>query len=681
MTKGAPVFPVMRRVYLTAVACAVLEFFFLFQPSTTIGAENTFAPQIISSEGELEIGMASQTNENTENGTGTKSTGTSLHESINLAADGYVYHPRFLLFLTKLSGVLNEWSNTGSVSNAFRSARGEENYELRTILLPEHPYNLELFTRHQQASAVGTFLRSQTGTLDEQGAIFNYKNNPLFLHSSYVSTSVESAQQRTDSNSYRMNGSYTGSVMSNTAAYTHTESSSSLALRTLREEYTFGNTARVANLALDSRIVKGSSDQQKPLGPEFRADTLSWTEQLTAPLPWNFSSGASFGYFDENRMIGEYQTDPEKKEFNRSATAVVNLSHRLYQSLMTNYTFNNNTIKSTTGEITTRSDALSSVYLKAIPYGRLTAGIYLSRADSERTGTPSIINEVHNAALLGAFSLTLRNINESTIILQVIDPSTGGLITLPPSDYLTNRLGDAVQITIVSISPVAPQADPTSVYEFHVFYSLLNQSEIVMTARGYSFRLDLIRNLLGLYYNYTTSDQEVVSGSLTGGSGRDTTEITGITVQSGPYSGLVEHQNFRSWQNPSETWKTMGQYLTPLADNANISARLSYQRIDYSPSSSTLVIGKREERSGVNMTFDKRILHENLNFFISTSYDRSKSFIIVNTQSINSYLNWQVGLLSVNGGVQISRSESTMATHKVVIASQYYYVTVTRKLF
>jgi hypothetical protein len=679
-TQDAPGYPVARLVYFMAAVC--VSFVFLSVPSSSIGADLTFAPQITSSEGYLEIGMESQTTENTQNGTGSKSSSTALHEGIILAADGYVYHPRFLIFLTKLSGALNQSSDTGSFRTTLGSARASESHELRAIFLPEHPYNLELFTRHQQAASTGTFLRVPKGTLDEQGAIFSYKNRPVIFHSSYVTTRLESNQLITNSDTYRVNGSYAGSVMTDSAAYSHTDSTSSSAVHTTREDYTFGNNIHIARLALDSRVNNSSTDQKIPLNADFHTDTLSWTEQLTATLPWNFDSIASFGYFDANNITAAYESDPEIREFNRSTSASFSLTQRLYQSLVTNYTWNNIAVESTTGEIKTESESISSTYTKTIPKGKFIAGVHLSSLDSERTGTPSIINEVYNAAILGSFTLTRSDIVESTVVIQVKDPSTGSLITLPQSSYLVNSLGGRLEITIVSVSPLTAEADPFYVYAFYASYSISDQSETIRDSWGYSLKLDLLDNHLSLYYNYATSELEVVSGMPAGGSGSDTTDTAGIIVKGGHYTGLLERERYRSWQNPYESLKATGEYRAPLVKNGNIATILMYQKIDYFPTASQEGSTEtRHETYSANFIVDKRIPSENLSFFITASITRNRSFIVVDTYSVNTYLSWKVGLLTVNGGVQTSRSESMLSTGKAVVASQYYYLTLNRKLF
>jgi hypothetical protein len=668
----------MRGVYLTGIACAALVFFFLYPPSASMGADLTFAPQLTASEGNLELSMTSQKNEYTVGDKKTSTTGTFMTEKLNLAAAGYVYHPRFLVFMTSLSEGLSE------EGNHFGSAANATNYELRMIFLPEHPYNLELFTLHQKASAPGTFFQGQTGTVDERGAILSYKRSPYFMNTSYVESEVDSSTNRTSSRAYKANGAYVLPVMSNSAAYSHNESSSALAVNTSRDESAFGNTIRLADAVLASNINSSLQDQKKPLNPNFQTRSLNWTEQFSAPLPLNFTTSASYGNLKEIYRTGDdpYTGAPAKEEFNRSTNTSFNLSHRLYQSLVTNYAYNTFSIASTTGEITARSNSLGATYLKAIPSGRFTAGIQYGNMESERLGKLAILNESHSAALLGTFSLTLQRVIESTIEVQVKDPGTGSLITLPPGNYLISPLGANLQITILSVSPVPFQPDPAYLYEFHVSYSLSDQSKLDMTTKGYSVKMDLLDNLVSPYYNYSTTDQKLVSGSIAGGPDRTTSETTGLTCQAGDYSGLIEHQSFRSRLNPYSSWKTTADYRTPLSEDTKIMVRISYGKTDYFATPS--VVGStevREKKLGTDLRMDMRFPRNNTNLFVAGSYYRTESVIDADVFSLNSYVTWHVGLLSVNGGTQLSRSESRFPTGNVTLFTQYYYVTVTRKLF
>jgi hypothetical protein len=680
--EGALLFPAMRGVSLTGVVCAALAALFLAPPSDAMGSDLTFTPQIDYTEGYLEVGVAAQNNENTQNGKGTRTTGTALHEIINLTADGHVYHPRFLQFHTRLWGGMNQESDNGRLFGSYRSTDNSWSYELRGILLPEHPYNLELFKLHQESALPSSFLRTPSGSFDEQGAIFNYRSNPYFFHSSYVETTSDSASMRVDSQTYRLNGSYAGPSMSDTAAYSHTDSVSSSGLTASREEMSLGNNARYANFVLYSRVSDNTTDQQQPTAPGFQTSTFTWTERLTGELPGNVRINANFERNNNDSRTEEGPLTPERDQFNRATSTALNVNHRLYQSLATNYNLNRLKIETNLGEGTTRSESLNTVYTKTMPLGRFSVGGQVMDAESERSGSLSILNEVHQAPLFGPFTLAFRDVTESTITVKVKDPATNGLVVLPPSGYIIGRLGNSVEITVINVSPLVPQPDPLYVYEFQVSYSLIEQSRFTIKSWGYSTRLDLIDNLLGVYYNYVTTNREVLTGTIENGTGRDTNETAGIAVQSGPYSGLIEHQQFRSWQNPYEKWKTTGRYQTPLADNTNLTALATYELTDYFASPSAPNMAEvREKRLSVNITADRRFPLHNLNLFLTAYYYRVRSFVYEDSLTVNTYAIWQLGLLTVNGGIALMRDETAIGSDKTVRLSQYYYVTVSRKVF
>jgi hypothetical protein len=680
--EGALVFPFMRGVSFTGVVCAALAALFLAPPSEAISADLTFAPQIDYTEGSLEVGLVSQTNENTKNGNGARSTGTQLHETINLAADGHVYHPRFFRFHTMLAGGLYEESTSGNLVSTYRNTEHPWNYELRGIFLPEHPYNLELFTIHQESTLPSTFLRAQTGSFDMKGANFTYQDNPYFFHASYVDTVNDSSSGRVDSKTYRANGSHVGTTSAESAAYSHTDSVSSSGLVVTREESSLGHVLHVKNMVLKSNINDTSVDQHQPTAPEFQTSLFTWTERLTAELPWNLTALAFFDRTNQDNHIVEGPTTPDIKEFNRTTSTSLVLTHRLYQSLVTNYSLNKLSMDTSSGEVTAKSDSLNSVYTKGLSFGRLTAGVQLSHADTERTGNLSIINEVHNSPLFGTFALSLRNVTESTISVQVTDPATNGLIALPPSGYIISLQGDRTQITITSLSPLVPQPDPFYIYTFSVSYSVGDQSSSLVRSWGYSARLDMIDNFLSVYYSYATSDQEFGSTMSENTTGKDTTEIVGMTMQSGSYSGLIEHAQYRSWQNPSETWKTVGEYRTPIADNTNLSARITYRMTDYfsSPSGPSSA-GFSEKKLETFIMGDRRYPHMNLILFLTANYIRTRSYIASDSASINTYATWQIGLLTVTGGIQVYRTNTMIGSDETMELSQYYYVTVNRKIF
>ena len=672
----------MRRTYLCGVACAVLFFFVLSLPSTIFGQELTFFPTLESFHGDMELDMMSQTTENRQGVQVDKASDRIFHEKINLSADGFVYHPRFAIFKAGLSEGLNQEQATGGPNNGSRSGSAMD-YELRTTILPEHPYKLDLFTLHNEFSnRAMTFMQGQAATLDETGAAFSYRDRPFSFSSGYSSNKTESTENRIDSRSYRAHAGYVIPLMANQANYSHSESTSSSGLYSTHVQYGYSNAIRYADIDLNSRINNTDTAQTKSLLPELQTHTLTWTEQLTAPLPWNFTAAASFAYLDENDSTAADSANPGHEEFNRSSSTAFHLTQRLYRSLVTNFSVNDLSARSVSGEVTTRSETLGSTYTKLIPTGLLTAAVSFGEMETERLGTPSIINEAHSAAMNVPFSLAQQNILDSTIVIQVKDPVSGALMTLPRGGYLINHQGNSVQITIVSVFPVAPLPDPAAIYEFHISYSLSQQSRINGTSQGYSLRVDFLNNLLSAYYSYFTSNQAMPSGSFAGGTDKSEAETIGISCRVDQYSGMVERLTFRSSANPFESWKGTAQYLSPISDRTNVFTDISYARTEYFPSSSLPINASYQQKSlGVSVRMDMKFPAQKLNFFASGSYSATRSLVDSDMLSLNTFLTWRIGLIFMDTGVKASRSASKNGADTNALISKYYYVTLRRALF
>lgn len=675
--KGALVLLAMRGVSLTScIFCAALLFFFLNRPGTADGQDLGFLPQLIYSEAYLQLDASSVDNEAVQNGTGSKASSEVLGERINLLAEGFVYHPKFLLFLTKFSGGLNQQS-----VNGFGKNDTTLNYEIRTKIFPQHPLTLELFKLHTEAyNPAAPTIVSLSGSVDQQGAELTYKILPFIFRAGYVENDVNSRTSSAHTQSYHMSGTYNDRLQSDDASYLHSETASSLGSLTVRDDYNFLNTLHFTDIRLDSIVNEIKLEQTAPLLPSFKADTFSWNENLTAPLPWNLTTRASYAYRDENSRTDETSGPPD--EFNRFSTATFGLTHHLYQSLVTNLTIIDHKMNSTHGDFQTNTDLFSSTYYKTIPYGKLTMGVQLGSSETDHQGAPSIIDEIHSAALLTTFSLAQTNIVLSSIVVQVKDPVAGTLITLPQSDFLSAQIGNTVQITVVSVFPMTPQA-PGFIYEFHVSYSLVSdQSTIKTTFAGYTFKTDLFENLASVYYNYGASRQDVTSGSVLGVADRTLLHVIGATVYAGSYSGLIEYQDFESRMTPYTSKKTSLQYQQPVSDDTSMSADITYTATDYpSPSDHPETPAYRVNVTQTDLMTASRFPREHLAFLLTASYNMTRSVWDSNSLIASTNVTWESGLISISGGAQINQTETTTTTSKTTLLSQYYYVILTRKLF
>ena len=71
-------------------------------------------------------------------------TDTFFKEKLTLFSNGYVYHPRFLLFHAAVTGLVSQerYDTSLAPSDEWRRDDGFE-YDFSLLLLPEHAYNLQ----------------------------------------------------------------------------------------------------------------------------------------------------------------------------------------------------------------------------------------------------------------------------------------------------------------------------------------------------------------------------------------------------------------------------------------------------------------------------------------------------------------------------------------------------------
>ncbi len=683
----------MRGYLLTGIACATLVSILLPPLSASRADELTFTPQIMKSDASLGINATSQTDEYTTNGKKLEASGTFLREDISTEMEGFIYHPRFEIFTAKVTGYLNQWDITGNyTTNPSRSTSGDVDYNLRTVFLPEHPYNLELYALHQSASAPQSFFEFQRSSIDSEGGSIRYKEKPVNFVASYDDTSTDLGPNRTNTDIYRLSANYNTRVTSNAAQYSDSQSSSSYNVNTDRQFYSFVNTIRLFGDTLDSHYDRALTNQQSVNIQDYKTDIENWTENLNMPLFWNFNAAASYQYQDENDLTTEASsTLPPTATFDRTNTTYLNLSHRLYNSLVTNFTYNDISMVSPSGDTVTKIDTINSTYTKWIPSGRIAGSVLYSQADSDSNGTPVVINETHNTTVTppaNTFSLLQLNPIENTIVIQVLDPTTGLLVTLSPlSNYQISHLGTATQITIISVSPplTTPQVNPNYSYEFHVSYSLQQGAQLKTYTEGYSLKADLLHRLLSPYYSYQVVRQTVTSGSIAGGSDNVIDQVAGIMSIYGPFSATVEHTSYRSQVYPYAQWKYQAAYQDHFGQgqSVTVSADLSYIVTDYYASSSSIFTstGYQQKLEGSDLRLSKLFLENNLSFNLTGSYFITRSLTNSNSTTLNSNLTWRIGLLSVNMGAQYNRLDSLSSLGETSLMSQYYYLTLTRSLF
>jgi hypothetical protein len=672
----------------------VLGIAFLAVPTGAFGDIRRFTPRIYNNEGELETGVLYDYYKNTAAGRGTEATDTFIYERFTLTMTGYVYHPRFIQFLGKFSAGFNQekFTQTGlspseddSWNNTFR-----EEYELRALVLPEHPYNLELYTLRKEPFIRGLSAGTFNSAISSSGAIFKYKERPYNFFLSYDHTDIESRTFTADTDSVATSGSYTKEWGSFWAALNHAESNAAQTqgipnpTSNTVDTYSLGNYLNFweKKVRLTSTVTENRFEQTSSLST-VNDDRRSWTEQLNLDLPWSFDASLSYRYSDDDQTTRSTDSPMETTLWSENRNANMVITQRLYQSLVTSYSYNYFTITTSGGDSTSSSQMLTSTYRKRIPRGYFNAGIGLGRSVTEGSGAPTVINENHNARIFDEFTLQGSNIEETSIAVTVRSAQTGNLLPLAREiDYIVIRSGVSFRIRILSVPTEASSPDPLFQYEFRVTYSLASTDyKLETTNAAYNLRLDLFDRLFNPYYNYSRTDKEVVSGNFPGGDETVTINTVGATSEGPFFTLLAEYQDYDSNLNPTKTFRAEGSVWRTFRETTNLSANAYYMDRQYLEVPEVNTPGYTETTLGGRARGEIRLPRRNLTASLSGNYWQTRGVFTTKSMLINALLTWKIARLDVALGAVIGHSETDLRNGIQKSDHNVYYLTIKRKLF
>jgi hypothetical protein len=668
--KGANIFLAGRVLCLTVV--------FALAPSLSQGDGGQFTPTLLGLRGDLELGMTQAENDNTNNGAGLRTSETVFRESLRLSATGYVYHPRFILFTLGGAGGVEQQTFDRSFTGTSRSVRSLEEYDVRARVLPEHPYNLELFALRLRPVTRNRYTPDVRSTTDERGVVFRYTQKPLFLDLSAIDISTAGTTS-SDATTYRAAGSYTAGPASTSGGYSRTGATAFPDEHTVKNTYFIMNHLDLKPVFLTSRIDGSGQRQEALFSPSLDAKTFSWTEQLQAELPFRFSAAASCGIQRNEVTASGLAADGESTNETDSFGLV--LSHRLYESLTTEYGMTATSMESTGGSVDTRNQYLFANYSKKVPTGRLTANISLRRTVSQKAGAPVILQESHTASISGDFTLNAQSVNEATLAVWVKDPATGSLIPLALSThYAVQTVGETVRVVIIALPAPFLPATP---YEFLASYAVLPaRGELETWGESYTLRASLFENLVAPYYSHAVMTQKVLSGAFPGEPDASATDTAGVAVQKGPASLTTQYSDTRSRISPAQSWKTTLEYREGVEPTMDLFANLTRERNTYRASAAYPESRNyTEEITVTGLSAQKRFPRADLNLTAGMSYSRRNSFIDSDAYALNAMLLWRLGKLTVALGSSANRAASHTQNGRQEASSEYHYLTVTRKLF
>lgn len=668
---------------ICARAAALLLTALLLAPGGASGELGDFVPTINYTSGDLELTSMRQNEENTAGGRGTKTSDDFLSGRLVLYLDGFVYHPRFVQFLVKDAAGAYRERYEGNFGGSYDDTALSNDYEMRTKILPEHPYNVELF-----ALSMTPYFRqnvASTRVTDvERGAIFNYADRPVFLNVSHTTGESRSRIYSSEYRSERASGSHLLGPMTNSAAYTHTDSSTSLGLHSVNEESSFGNTIAVSNVSLDSRYTRNNIKQHSPFAAALDTDNRSWLEQLNAQLPWNFSTSAVYNALKTVLTTEAGETTPKQEAITEIKSTGFSLTHKLYDSVRTSYFFSRILTDSTSGETESVMHSVNGIYTKRIPTnGRLTISGQGSSSSIDQESAPLVVGEIYSAALFGNFTLSRERIDPDTIALLILTGAGASVEMTRNVHYVVEEAGAAFKVSIIALPPeLIAEAHPLGhAYTFRVSYNLLaGELRLVTTTIGYGVNLALFDGFLTPYYSRLRTEQELRAGSIPGGPQETDTDVTGIIIRKAPLSWLTEERTVDSEASPSRSLRNALEYSNRMSDTLNLTAKA--ERLDTRYGRGLLgTRGYTERINNLNLTMMKNVPRKNFSASLTAYYSRRSSTFDTELSSASGNVSWKLGLLSVDAGASFNSGETTAATGRQRQRSEFYYLTLKRKLF
>ncbi len=662
---------------------ALLLVIFLLAPLSAFGDAGDFVPTINTSEGDFEVGFMGQKSENTAGDAGTKTTDTLVATRLIFYFDGYVYHPRFIQYLIKDTAGFYDEHYTTNFGGSFSQASFLNDYEIRTKFLAEHPYNLELYKLNTTPYYRETTAESRV-TVIEQGAIFNYTERPIFMNLSSVSGENKARIYTSDYRTSRASGSFLLGPTTSSAAYSQTNSSTSLGLYSTTEESSYGNTIAYRNAALDSRYTVDRSRQNSLTTPSLNTENTTWSELFNAKLPWNFSTLASYNYLKTSLTTEATSLTPQQGLDTKTKTSVFSISHKLYDSVRTSYLYNKNQTETTTGDTTSETNSLIGIYTKKVPTeGRFTIDGQASRTLVNQESAPSIVGESYSVHLFGNFTLSRPNIDLTTIDIKVMS-DTGALIDLVQGvNYVVEPTGDLMKITIVNLPPeILAEGHPLLFpYSFQATYGLLAANvRLKLTTVGYGFSLALYNGFITPYYNRLYTRQEVLAGSIPGGPQDTDVQTVGINLKKAPFGWVTEYRTVKSEFSPSRALRNTLEYSRRISDATQVYAKAEHIDTVYGAGFQGTA-GYTERITNLNATIMENIPRQKMTASLTGYYSQRLATFDTDLYSLTGNLSWKIGLLTVDTGLTLNDAETTGGSGKQTQTSEFFYLTLRRKLF
>jgi len=603
--------------------------------------------------------------------------------------NGYVYHPRFLLFNASLSGGLKQEEYASSWrAQGVRSEDSSYEYRLRLLFLPEHAYNFELFSSRTEPLFKEQAAVSRDSVVTSNGVGFRYRRSPYFFNARFSDDTRDSGEDSSRVETLALSGQYFRAFddfrsLGFDAAYKPVRFSNSTGLGGTAMDASLANNLTWHWLRLSSSVARGEREQRDTVAQRIEGDQWTWQERLEADLPLHFEAFLGYDYRKDESLFAGPQTGIRQFSSTSSETEL-RLTHRLYESLDSRIDARHGSRSSASGSSTADSLGIGFNYSKHIPRGQVLLGASAGRSESSSRGRNDIVEEGHpGLAVPGSFTLAKTEIDRPTVALFLKSPlAPFELVPLSEgAHYTLAELGNTLEVTLFALPPRF--AVPGN-YEIRVSYSLLSGAyRLRSNSRSFSASVELFDHLLTPFATYSETDSEVVEGDFPG-SELDATILTaGVLFTRQPLRARFEYRDV-DWQtSPYRAWLGELQYIGPLGPSTTLYATVVHQERRFSAAGAAppdrAPLETTESATG---SLQQKLFRGALVFSVGGSYSLIRSRLETRAQAANAALQWKVGRLDFSAGANFTDSETTgEGVSTSGRTYRYYYLRLSRELF
>ena len=636
-------------------------------PGTVLADWTAFLPRTLDNGAYLEVQGLFEEDDNRNAERSFRWSDTFFKEKLTLFSNGYVYHPRFLLYRAAITGLVSQERYEASLlpSKEWRRDDGLE-YGFSLHLLPEHAYNLHLFARRYEPLFTERFASRENSVASSHGAEFRYRRKPYFLHARYSDETLTSPELSSSVQRLGLNGEYfkqfeDGDYLAVTAAFNPAQFDRSTGLEGTTGEALAGNLLAFGRYRLSSNVRSSYLEQDDHRSSRFESEQFIWQERFDVELPLRFRGALAYRHQrSDNRFPGAAPGQvSELSNLTRDLSAV--LSHQLFDSLTSSYTFNRSTQESIGGDSSSSAHQLAFSYDKAIPRGRLLLGSSLGESAVESTGHTDVVSEPHPAvAVPGSFALLQENVERASILLFVRSP-VSPFEDVPLAEGVHYLLASQVNALEIQVLSLPPQFALPGSYNFTVSYALTGGG-FGLSSRYSSVNgsVQLFDERLTPYASYSTVASEVRSGFYPGAIPDSTTTTAGLLFRLGGLRARGEYRNVDWATSPYTMWLGELQYTGALARSTRLHASASHRRWDYpegratSPGLPRVAVVQTTDLVAADL--QQRLFRRSLVLSLGGSYSETHNLYDSRAHSLHATLSWKLGRTDFSAGATIYSS-------------------------